>query len=79
MDAEQWKCIEGYNGRYEVSNKGNVRTWGVNGSHCARADEPRLLNPCDNTRGAMCVCLSINGYSRTVRVRRLMREYWGEV
>lgn len=79
QESEKWKTIEGYNGRYEVSNKGRVRSWAVNGSHNRRAKKPRMLKACDNSKGLMCVSLSINGYARTTLVRNLVREYWGEV
>lgn len=39
---EIWKDIDGYNGLYQVSNKGNVRSWKK--GRYGRSEKPRLLS-----------------------------------
>ena len=43
--GEEWKAIRGFEGLYEVSDQGNVRTYRVQGSSFRRLSEPRLLSP----------------------------------
>jgi len=43
--GEEWEAIRGFEGLYEVSDQGNVRTYRVQGSSFRRLSEPRLLSP----------------------------------
>jgi hypothetical protein len=58
LPGEEWRMIEGYDGLYEVSNCGRVRSWSTRGSHVRkRAAEPHLLSIEVNWRGACGVTL----------------------
>jgi hypothetical protein len=52
---EQWKPVKGFEGAYEVSNLGRVR------SHYDRRDKNHLMTPYDNARGYLRVALRLNG------------------
>lgn len=67
---EIWKDIAGYEGLYEVSSKGRVRSlprqtgkFGIKG---------RILKQFNNRGGYCCVCLSKEGCSATIGVHRLV-------
>lgn len=54
---EIWKPIEGYNGAYEVSNTGKVRSW-KNNRH-GRSDKARVLCLMDDSHGYPQITLSL--------------------
>lgn len=62
QELEIWKPINGYEGRYEVSNYGNIKAlrkehiWGRGGSS-KRVFEERVLRPSFNTSGYLRICL----------------------
>lgn len=56
-EQEIWKDIEGFDGWYQVSNKGNVRSWKCRGHRGVRAKEPKLLNPSTSRCGYYTVGL----------------------
>ena len=59
---ERWKAIEGYEGLYEVSDMGNVKS----------LRKGRNLKPCNNGNGYMVINLRLNGKSKTTFVHRLV-------
>ena len=61
---EIWKDIEGYEGLYQVSNKGRVKSL-YKGSE-------RILKPHDNGRGYLRVHLTKENTSKNIRVHRLV-------
>lgn len=61
MIVEQWKPVVGYEGLYEVSNKGRVRS------------RYRVLRPNILSCGTRVVCLHLNG-QKCVTVAKLMYE-----
>ena len=61
---EEWKAIPGYEGLYEVSNKGNVRNVRRN----------TLLRLPKNNNGYIQVCLCKNGKRYKKYVHRLVAE-----
>ncbi len=64
---EIWKSIEGYEGLYEVSNLGNVRSlnWHLTGTI-------RVLKPRQNGYGYLSVILYKNGKMKKFYVHRLV-------
>ena len=61
---EIWRDIDGYEGLYQVSNKGRVKSlkWG----------KERILRPRDNGRGYLRVQLTKENTSKHIRVHRLV-------
>lgn len=83
---EQWRPIPGYDGRYEISTLGEVRSWnGHNGFHGAtspRASEPRVLKLKKRWKKRGNPELLVTLYDREtskpnrIRVKVLMRDVW---
>lgn len=48
---EEWRVVPGFDGWYEVSSFGNVRSWRTNSEFRVRADEPRLRTGFDTAKG----------------------------
>lgn len=75
---EEWRPVAGYEGSYEVSNLGNVRSVdrvseGKPGSMCRRKGKPIKLNP--NPRKGYLVCnLMKEGSATTKHVHRLVAD-----
>ena len=65
---EIWKDIKGYEGKYQVSNLGNVKA-----VHYHNGGKEKLLKR-GNTRGYLTVVLCKNGQMKTYRVHRLVAE-----
>ena len=65
---EIWKDILQYDGQYQVSNKGRVRSFKRNKS-C-----PYVLKFSEDKDGYLCVVLSKNGHSNKVRIHRIVAE-----
>lgn len=76
MTEEIWKPIKNYEGLYEVSNHGRVRSldrWRISGRYkCAMLYKGRILKPGKNAVGYLKVDLSKNGKQKTCRVNRLV-------
>lgn len=62
---EIWKDIEGYEGRYQVSNDGRVKSLGVRG---------KILSPCFDTHGYYIVSLSKNGIVKKQKIHRIVAK-----
>ncbi|OZC60037.1 hypothetical protein CH276_18855 [Rhodococcus sp. 06-470-2] len=74
--AESWRPVRGYEGVYEVSDLGRVRSVArttQRGSHALRL-QGAVLNPNLGTDDKYRVNLSRNGFVRQVRVHRLVLE-----
>lgn len=72
---EIWKTINGYEGLYEVSNLGNVRSldrW-VNNNGTMEFRNGHIMRP-NNCRGYRTICFCVNGKTKTLRVARLVAE-----
>ena len=72
---EEWKSIPGYEGLYEVSNLGRVRSLDryikySNGQ--IRLHKGRILNPSKDTNGYLKVLLKCNTKCKTITVHRLV-------
>lgn len=66
---EVWKDIEGYEGLYQVSNLGRVRSLNYN-----HTDKEEILKPCFNHNGYLRVGLCKNGKRKPYRVHRLVGD-----
>ena len=70
---EVWKPIEGYEGLYEISNLGRVRSLELRNSSGARK-RILMLKPTDNGHGYKIVGMRVNGKRRNHYVHRLVAE-----
>ena len=82
MKKEYWRPVVGYEGLYEVSNFGRVRSldrWvkGRNGS--VRLCKGRILKPFTTKNGYLKVSLCKNGKVKTFKVHRLVVEAFLEI
>ena len=66
---ENWKAIAGYEGIYEVSDLGRVKSLNYN-----RTGTEKILKPQNNTRGYLQVCLRKYGQRKFLLVHRLVAE-----
>lgn len=67
--TEAWKSIDGYEGLYEVSNTGLVRS--LNFNNTSRA---KILKPGNNGWGYLAVNLCKDGIHKRILVHRLVAE-----
>ena len=75
MPAEKWRKIPGFDGLYEISTEGRVRSWMPIGA--IQAKKPRVLRPSASHRaGSLTVGLGKRGARKKVTVRSLMRDVW---
>ncbi|WP_462399780.1 NUMOD4 domain-containing protein [Lacticaseibacillus pantheris] len=68
---EEWKPVKQYEGTYEVSNLGRVRSvdrFDTNGHHLRSV----VLKPHYNKKGYARVCLSVGNCSRYMQIHRLV-------
>ena len=66
---EEWKDIKGYEGLYQISNKGRVKSLGNN-----KTRKEKILKENKNTDGYSEVTLCKNGKCKKYRVHRLVAE-----
>ena len=64
LPDEEWRPIEGYMGKYLVSNMGRIKS--------LKHANARLLTPFANNKGYDRVCLCRNGKGRHFLVSRLV-------
>lgn len=74
---EIWKDVTGYDGIYQVSNLGNVRSLPLtrkmkNGVE--RSYEGKMLNPSESKDGYLVVDLSVDGKRKTTKIHRMVAE-----
>lgn len=67
---EVWKDVEEFEGRYEVSNRGAVRSW-VD-KHGNRRTEPKALKPRKDHKGYLFVTLCKDGKMKNFRIHRMV-------
>lgn len=81
MEVEIWKPIPGYEGFYELSNMGYIRSIGfirnLNGKYYKRRS-PRILKNGKDKDGYVICALCKNGKTKTFRVHRLIAEVFVE-
>ena len=69
MQKEEWRDIAGYEGLYQVSNLGNVKSLNYN-----RTGKERILKPGNDGRGYLFVQLCKEGIRKKCLVHRLVAE-----
>ena len=72
---ERWKNIKGYEGFYQVSNRGRVKSlkkWDVNKRDYT--DHETILNPTDNGYGYLIIGLRSKTHKKNHYVHRLVAE-----
>lgn len=77
MENEEWRKVVGFEGLYEVSNQGSVRSLDrmTNGPHGPRSIKGRILKPSTHsTSGYKLVTLRNSGKDRSTSVHSLMAE-----
>ena len=72
MEQEIWKDIEGYEGKYQVSNYGNVRSLMYHNAKGIKRIS--LLKPATDNRGYFRCALSKNNILKTYKVHRLVAQ-----
>lgn len=73
MTGEIWQDIAGYEGTYQISNKGNVRRLTfVN--NVTSMEKPHMIKPTDNGNGYLIVGLKVNGKRKMRYVHRLVAD-----
>lgn len=75
-EKEIWKDIKGYEGLYQVSNMGNVKSLErtVRNSRGYRIVAERILKPQSNSKGYLYVNLYKDGKMKRCRVNRLVAQ-----
>ena len=66
---EIWKDIKGFEGRYQISTTGRVKSLNYN-----KTKKEKILIQTDRGNGYKCVTLSINGKREQINVHRLVAE-----
>lgn len=69
---EEWRPVPGYEGRYDVSNLGRMRSWRPMGSAKGCLLEPRLLHPTPWRSGHCYVGLHTAGHVKKLGVHELV-------
>ena len=69
MEEEVWKPIKGYEGLYEISNLGRVKSLNYRGT-----GKEKILKNIEDYKGYLEVCLTKNGRHKIFRVHRLVAE-----
>lgn len=72
ITSTEWRWVPGWEGRYEVSDAGEVRSW-VN-TRNRELDLPKIKRRTKNTAGYACVSLSRDGLSRMYNCHALVME-----
>ena len=70
LPDEEWRPIEGYDGKYLISNRGRVKS--------LKHYDARLLKAFANNKGYLRVCLSHKGKGRHFLVSRLVASAFCE-
>lgn len=73
---EIWKDIEGYEGLYQVSNLGNIKSLRkrIDKGKCHRYFDEKILKPIETNRGYLRVKLCKDRKIKKIRVHRLVAE-----
>jgi hypothetical protein len=71
---EIFKDIEGYEGLYQVSNYGNIKSLGNGNANNPNWNKERILKYSKNTNKYCSIVLSKNGVSKTKTIHRLVAK-----
>lgn len=74
---ETWKDIAGYEGLYQVSNLGRVKSLKFRNNRGVK-DRVRMMTPTDNGKGYLIVSFKVNGHRKNHYVHRLVAEHFVE-
>ena len=66
-----WKDIKGYEGLYQVSDEGEVRSLGNGNSNSSKE---RIIKPTKDKYGYLYITLCKNGKKKTIKIHRLVAE-----
>ena len=66
LEQEQWRDIEGYDGMYQVSDLGRVRS--------LKYGKVRVLRPKKNNKGYLQIGLCKNGKAKNYKIHRLVAQ-----
>ena len=66
---EIWKDIKGYEGKYQISNKGNIRSLNYR-----RTGKTKILQPGKDKDGYLLIGLRKDGKKKTYKIHRLVAE-----
>lgn len=69
LPKQCWRDIEGYEGKYQVSNTGRVRSLNYNGT-----GKTKVLKPCISNMGYKLISLWKNGKGKSYLVHRLVAQ-----
>lgn len=75
--SEEWRDVVGYEGLYQVSNQGRVKSLERKGRF-GRTVKERILKPAFNSWGYLQVTLYAGGKSKRLRVHRLVCQAFHE-
>lgn len=81
LPAECWRWVTGFEGLYQVSTRGRVRSvdrWIIGKDGKKQFYEGRILKPFRDKGGYLTVTLCRNGKPRAFRVHRMVLEVWGD-
>jgi len=65
--SEEWRDIKGYDGGYQISSLGQVKSF--------KGREPAILRQQVSERGSKFVTLSKNGKVRTMAIKNMMKVF----
>ncbi len=74
---EEWKDIKGYEGQYQISNLGRVKSLArqVNsGCYSGYISKEKMLNLVPDKDGYLKTSLSLNGIRKSYRINRLVAQ-----
>lgn len=66
---EEWRPVVGYEGLYEISSKGRVKSLNYR-----RTGKEKILKTFDNSKGYPCVKLFKDGKNKNCRIHRLVAQ-----
>ena len=70
---ETWRCVVGYEGRYEVSDRGRVRSWVLRGA--SRRKRPKLMKITRSPRPYDCAVEVINLSNGSAKGQRVFQVH----